>query len=75
MTGREALCHKIDELLTTIDEQADAMDRLTAQNAKLRAALQAVEWGPFDERCPCCCVWKPDHRYSCQLAAALTEDA
>ena len=54
---------------------------LEAENARLRAALEAVEWaldGLGDYRCPWCGAWRSDdhgHRPDCQrqLALGITE--
>lgn len=39
----EALCRKIDELTTTIDEQADMVAALTEQRDALLAACEAIQ--------------------------------
>lgn len=59
--------------VNALPELLDAVDRLQADNARLRAVLAEVEWCGGDSSCPSCgCEEEEDdHAADCALAAAL----
>ena len=50
----------------------DEVERLCVENARLRAALEAVEYADMESRCPWCGNWyNKGHAPNCQRQAAL----
>ena len=60
------------QTLTTAEPLATQMRSLVAENGRLRAALEVVEWAEYERRCPWCLRWFGEgHAADCQRQAAL----
>ena len=71
----------ISDIEECFEEKTVEIDRLRAENERLRAALEAVEWlrtGHGGARCPSCGYYFGEldhkrHSHDCPLAAALKD--